>query len=302
MGVDAVAVLRVKSRKLLRERLERAQLPASCIEPLDDGSALFSSMARFAKDGPNEYELRVLLTCLFGDDLAKIHDDPRGVLVFPDACEPRGRTYDSLVTEVAEAGVWLPTTPLSDGALRTHAETQMDAVKQMLAGAADPPRAPLPTGEPVSFETAAKQLGLGSFDELVSQITARIEKVNLSVGCLLVQRDAGDRIAPGAFPDAEEVYRLGDGTLVVVTASLFSAIEMIALALGERWAPWLTEHGDPRGVLVFPEPLLDAMRAKDDYASAVEQAGARGSWVKPTTMDDWLAARAARSAAYLAED
>lgn len=294
MGVDAVAVLRVRSRRLLRERLEQAMLPPSCIEPLEDGSALFTSMARFGKDGPNEYELRVLLTCLFGEDLAKIHDDPRGVLVFPDACEPRGRTYESLVAEVAEAGVWLPIAPLSDGALRSHGERQTEAVHEILTS---PP--PTPKAEPASFEAAARQLGLGSFDDLVAQITSRLEKVDLSAGCLLVQRTTA---AKGAFPDAEEVYRLGDGTLVVVTASLVSAGHMIALALGERWAKWLDEHADPRGVLVFSESSLDAVRASDDYASAVDRAGARAAWLRPTTMDHWLSERSARSAAYLAGD
>ena len=299
MGIDAVALLRVKSKRLLRERLLQAHLPPACIDPLDDGSALFSSFARFATSGPGAYELRVLLTCVFGDDLAKIHDDPRGVLLFPDVCEPKGRTYEDLVRQTEGAGVWLPIAPLSEDELQAHATRQMAQVQEILAGVKSPPLVVVATEATAPFEAAATELGLGSFAELVSQVTARLGSLDLSAACLLLQRTVpnGD-----PFLDAEGTHALADGTRIIVTGSLLSDKDMIALSLGEQWAPWLSAHRDGRGVMVFSEACLDAVRACKDYESAVSRAEEKGSWITPTTMDDVIAKRAARSVAFLEEE
>jgi hypothetical protein len=36
------------------------------------------------------------------------HDDPRGILVIPDVCEPKAASYEALVRETSSAGVWAP--------------------------------------------------------------------------------------------------------------------------------------------------------------------------------------------------
>src|SRR5690348_5107163 len=112
MGIDAVCVLKLKKngRKLLKQRLEAAGVSLSCLKPLEKSAVLFSTFLRFGDAAKEPAELHAHLSALFGNDLARIHDDARGVLVFPDACEPRGRTYAAVVSEVEAAGVWIPTT------------------------------------------------------------------------------------------------------------------------------------------------------------------------------------------------
>ena len=40
-----------------------------------------------------------------------MHDDPRGVLFFPDDIEPEATTYEGVVSDVAEDGVWVAPGP-----------------------------------------------------------------------------------------------------------------------------------------------------------------------------------------------
>jgi len=37
-----------------------------------------------------------------------LHDDPRGLLFFPDSIEPQATTYDALIAELADQGIFVP--------------------------------------------------------------------------------------------------------------------------------------------------------------------------------------------------
>jgi hypothetical protein len=37
-----------------------------------------------------------------------LHDDPRGLLFFPDSIEPSATTYDGLIAELADQGIFVP--------------------------------------------------------------------------------------------------------------------------------------------------------------------------------------------------
>ncbi len=189
MGIDAYVHLRVRDREKLREALEahaardrkrwaddgredayEALLadgydPTPLMRPGDDGSVSVFTGMRFG-DADVEFTLRCWLHEHFGDALAAIHDDPRGVFATPDVCEPRARTYDGVVAELASAGRWIDPRPPTEeehveraralddyiagmDAVRAAHEQGEEALAAALAKAPDAVRA--------SWEAAAEQ-------------------------------------------------------------------------------------------------------------------------------------------------
>lgn len=94
MGIDAIALLRLKSGSIPRDRIVRT---------LDDG-VLVKTGAPFDEEPE---ELALLLSEIVGDALDD-HDDPRGVLMIPDVAKPQGTKYDEVVDEIGEGGTWIP--------------------------------------------------------------------------------------------------------------------------------------------------------------------------------------------------
>jgi hypothetical protein len=76
-------------------------------EELEDGSFLLYTFQPYALFAENVGEAHTWLAQL-GDDLALMHDDPRGVMFFPDTLEPEAQTYDAVVAEVAGEGMFVP--------------------------------------------------------------------------------------------------------------------------------------------------------------------------------------------------
>ena len=100
MGIDAVALLRI--RKLTAPPGAHA---AEFFVEHRGKASLLHTFNRFSAATADEHAL--LLRRLLGPTL-DAHDDPRGILLFPDVCEPKGRSYDAIVREVEAAGVWAP--------------------------------------------------------------------------------------------------------------------------------------------------------------------------------------------------
>jgi len=100
MSVDAVALLRI--RKLTPA--PNALGIAPHVVHRGDAS-LFATFTRFGSLAADE--LSLALRHSLGALLDR-HDDPRGILFFPDTCEPRGKRYEAIVKEVERAGVWAP--------------------------------------------------------------------------------------------------------------------------------------------------------------------------------------------------
>jgi hypothetical protein len=100
MSIDAMALLRIK--KLELPRASRGF--ALGVAHRGDASVV-STFVRY--DATAGDELALALRQRLGDAL-DAHDDPRGILLFPDVCEFRGRSYDAIVREVEAAGCWAP--------------------------------------------------------------------------------------------------------------------------------------------------------------------------------------------------
>ena len=134
MGVDTDVWLKVVDRAALREALEAYAKkdrqdwierdreadydellaggydPKPLLRPLDDGSVSIFTGLRF-HDRDLAFSIRSWLHAYFGDALARIHDDPRGVFVSPDVCEPRAKTYEGVIAELKDAGRFIDPSP-----------------------------------------------------------------------------------------------------------------------------------------------------------------------------------------------
>jgi hypothetical protein len=291
MGIDAVLLLRVNSRAALAERFARMGLPDACLDPLDDGSVLLSTMQAFG----SAFELRVVLAHAFAGALEEIHDDPRGVLAFPDVCEPRARTYEGIVAEVGAAGVWLPLEPPSQEEMLARMASMLEEVDELVLKPNPTQRDATAAADARELDAELKRLGHESLDAMVSSVATRAGD-DVSFACLLVQ--AKREPALTGVDGVNAAHRLPDGTWAVVTTRLSTATDMIALSLGEEWKPWLAEHGDTRGVLVFPATQLPRVLACDSYEAAV--AAVEGTWVHPTTAQELIAERGSRARKFLA--
>src|SRR6188474_379904 len=100
MGIDAVALLRISGLGAPRTPLGTEHY----VEHRGDAT-LLHTMNRFEGAAPDEHALA--LRELLGAAL-DAHDDPRGILFFPDVCEPKGADYEAIASAVARAGVWAP--------------------------------------------------------------------------------------------------------------------------------------------------------------------------------------------------
>jgi hypothetical protein len=100
MGIDAVALLRISGLGAPRTRLGTEHY----VEHRGDAT-LLHTMNRYEGAAPDEHALA--LRQLLGAAL-DAHDDPRGILFFPDVLEPKGADYDAIASAVGRAGVWAP--------------------------------------------------------------------------------------------------------------------------------------------------------------------------------------------------
>jgi hypothetical protein len=74
------------------------------VETLVGGQLLHTSLP-FASEPE---ELAELIRGLVGEPLAEGHDDERGVFLIPSIAAPKAKSYDAVIEEVGEGGVWAP--------------------------------------------------------------------------------------------------------------------------------------------------------------------------------------------------
>lgn len=110
MTPNAVALLRPRSLPKLAEHIDPDE--ARMVDFLYDGSVLYRTGIAYPPMTFDELIARAWLTG-FGDDLAELHDDPRGVLFFPESLRLRGCSYREIVREVGYAGIWVRASTLS---------------------------------------------------------------------------------------------------------------------------------------------------------------------------------------------
>ncbi len=97
---------------LLRVPLEKLRDALGGAEParargIDGGVILTTELSvRDLEPG----QLGAALRSAVGESL-DLHDDERGLFVFPDVVRPKSRSYEGVIEEIAEAGEWMTATP-----------------------------------------------------------------------------------------------------------------------------------------------------------------------------------------------
>ena len=133
MGIDAVAVIKPPPPSRLRSVLDPDR---DSVVVLDDDTLLISTFIRLEACRNDLDEARGWLSG-YGVRLLEGHDDPRGVLFFPDVAEPRGRTYDEVVAQVEDGGVWVPASVLTPAELQARQARLLSSVQAMLGNRAE---------------------------------------------------------------------------------------------------------------------------------------------------------------------
>jgi len=255
--------------------------------------ALVELSVPFPEDEHGEFAVRVDLDDSFGEKLAQIHDDTRGVLVMRQeaATTKNEETYNGWVQASWREGRWVTCAPLSEAERkRFH-----DAVSDASFGAFPVPRevaftrAGPSTGQMKTLpdlESAARSIPAGQMRSAQEKFE-RGEPItsSKSLACLLVRRSSAP---PDSAEGVNQVHPLGPDAYVLVTRGLTTLRDEVAVALNGAWSEWTSEHNDPRGVLVFPAACLKDVLAAGDAAKAIDRLGELGQWVKPASMAEML--------------
>lgn len=96
-------------------------------EKLDDNTYLLFTFQPFEVFLENPDEALSWLD-QFGEGLAELHDDPRGFLFYSDDLEPEGTTYDAVIAELADKGLFVP---ILEPVVPIQAMNSYDAGKMM---------------------------------------------------------------------------------------------------------------------------------------------------------------------------
>lgn len=99
MGIDAIALLRISGLAPVKDDI------GANLRVEHRGNASLLSLYVRHKTPPDE--LSAIVYNLLGPAL-DAHDDPRGIFFFPDVAEPQAQTYEGLIREIGDAGVWGP--------------------------------------------------------------------------------------------------------------------------------------------------------------------------------------------------
>jgi hypothetical protein len=194
MSADAVVLFRPKDPAKLRPFLdlddESEESEGLYAEALDDGAMLAFTFQPFEVFEQNPGEAREWLA-QFGDALPDVHDDPRGLLVFPDTCEPEATTYDAVVAEVGDEGVWL-----------TISDDDASGLDEQAAG--------WPPGElpPIDMQTlqafAGQLLGSGDAPATSFQVAKLFENVQQELLDALGMREMQQETTNASRPESAD--------------------------------------------------------------------------------------------------
>jgi hypothetical protein len=315
MSIDAVALFRPKQPAALSPYLDldedSEESNGLYAEALDDGSVLVHTFQSYAAFEASPVEGRVWLA-QFGADLPLVHDDPRGFLFFPDVAEPSGRTYEAVVKEIGEGGIWIPAAPLTAEEMHARevgmiaafdADVDVDEGGEGAAPAFDM------EGLPALAQQMMASLGLGSPEgptDLQGMMAALQKQILGAMGgdgggfeigggeldegafdavVLLVKRTTPLVLVGDAENDVNDVTTLADGTAVIHTTAVIAARDMVALELAEQHASWVSEHDDARGVPSFGASHLDEIEGAATYEAAIAALGDEVVFLEPRSLD-----------------
>jgi hypothetical protein len=92
MGITAIALLKIPGL-----------VAAQRVDRLEDAALLHTG----AEFGDEPLALSLAVRALVGDAIDE-HADPRGIFFIPDVVKPLARSYDAVIEEIGEGGVWGP--------------------------------------------------------------------------------------------------------------------------------------------------------------------------------------------------
>lgn len=101
MSIDAIALLHVSAAEARKIAPDAAR-----IEHLGPDACAVSLFDKHLGLEVRPTQAAALLQSVLGDALA-LHDDPRGVLLYPDVAEPRSAKYEALVASLEDASFWV---------------------------------------------------------------------------------------------------------------------------------------------------------------------------------------------------
>jgi hypothetical protein len=221
MSIDAVAVFRPKVLAKLLPYLDldddSDESKGLYAEKLEDNSFLvhtFQSYEGF-RDDP---KMARMWLAQFGNDLSDVHDDQRGILFFPDVLEPDGTTYEAVLEEIGDHGLWAPKQAATEAerlayeaeiaseveALRKDPQGYAETMKQRLADSgfampgAMPGAAPGAKGSlPIDFEELSRHLDTGKLQDMAAQLMGGGNISSFDFGSLVnsVQKHFADAMA-----------------------------------------------------------------------------------------------------------
>jgi hypothetical protein len=176
MAITAIALLRLSNPAELRGRVTR----------LDD-AVLLDTQAGFATDPE---ELSGIVRELLGQDLSGQHRDARGIFFLPDVAAPRARSYEAVIAEVGEGGVWgpLPSAIPPLGAAMTGGSlgALLGSLMEQLPSGVMESAAAAARGEAGAFEAASAQLqaaaGSGQLD--VAKLGAMLQSSGIDMAAM----------------------------------------------------------------------------------------------------------------------
>ncbi len=270
MSSDAIALLRPRDFHALEPFLdlddEREESDGLYADVLADGAVLVHTFQPFEAFAASPGEGRAWLA-QFGESLPLVHDDPRGVLFFPDDLEPDATTYEAVVEAASGAGVWIeptaPGAPAEGGDLlgKLAASLQFGASPHDLASAVS-----------AMQKSVLDALGLGGDGAL-----GALEGDDDEEGLVVLLRAAAPLAAKLDLDGFAlgDVAALDDGTALVPTVYTPLAHELVALRLAEDFAALAAGSVDPRGVPACSTSELDALAEARTYDDALRALGDR---------------------------
>jgi hypothetical protein len=157
MPMKASALLRITD---LNPAAFASKVTQTSVARLNDAS-LVHTQIDFSADPE---EMTRALIALVGAPVLAAHQDPRGILFIPDVAAPTSRSYDALVAEVGEGGVWAPQ-------LDAQALQLPDGLPEGLGGLLGNLLGQLPPSV-LQAANAAAQGDRAAFDQLGAQVQA----------------------------------------------------------------------------------------------------------------------------------
>ncbi len=288
MPADAIALLRPKDPEKLRPYLDLDDDDESdglYAEELEGGAFMVHTFQPFAVFQGDHDEGRVWLEGL-GDALAHAHDDPRGVLFFPDDKEPEGSTYDAVVAEVEAHGIWIPFATLGEAeAAERNARLAKDLedAKRMVAALTGGGSGEGPSPDELealarrlqgSSESADPAFGAAKmFEDVQRQVMSALGLPMVSGDTIVLMVDHAPNVELDEV-DVADAFELQDGSVALHTyVPLASREELLAELRGTR-ADWVKGHTDARGIPTFSSVHLDDLEDVTSYADVLERLGA----------------------------